>query len=118
MMASFASSCRICNRSRAISRPTASSITVYESPAGPITAHDMMFGFSRDLASGYPRMAHNCGFTAGVLLQEVDVRPTSARSSCDAAQSLEVAAVAGSAPRRSMRRGRRLLDALQCCERR
>jgi predicted SAM-dependent methyltransferase len=45
--------------------------TVYESPAGPVTAHDMMFGFSRDLASGHPRMAHNCGFTAGVLLRKL-----------------------------------------------
>jgi predicted SAM-dependent methyltransferase len=41
---------------------------VYESPAGPVTAHDMIFGFSRDLASGHARMAHNSGFTTSVLL--------------------------------------------------
>src|SRR5947208_17143631 len=33
--------------------------TAYESPAGPVTAHDMMCGFSRDLASRHPTMAHN-----------------------------------------------------------
>jgi SAM-dependent methyltransferase len=44
---------------------------VYESPAGPVTAHDMIFGFGRDLASGHPRMAHNCGFTTTVLLRKL-----------------------------------------------
>jgi SAM-dependent methyltransferase len=44
---------------------------VYQSPAGPVTAHDMLFGYGPDLASGHPTMAHNCGFTAGVLLQKL-----------------------------------------------
>ena len=44
---------------------------VYQSAAGPVTAHDMLFGFGPDLASGHPTMAHNCGFTAGVLLQKL-----------------------------------------------
>jgi SAM-dependent methyltransferase len=44
---------------------------VYQSAAGPVTAHDMLFGYGPDLASGHPTMAHNCGFTAGVLLQKL-----------------------------------------------
>jgi SAM-dependent methyltransferase len=44
---------------------------IYQSPAGPVTAHDMLFGYGPDLASGHPTMAHNCGFTAGVLLQKL-----------------------------------------------
>ena len=86
--------------------------TVYESPAGPVTAHDMMFGFSRDLASGHPRMAHNCGFTAGVLLRKLreahfaDIvlrrRPT-----------LELAAVAWKRASAENAAREALLDALQ-----
>jgi SAM-dependent methyltransferase len=45
--------------------------TVYQSAAGPVTAHDMMFGFGHDLARGHTHMAHNCGFTAGVMLQKL-----------------------------------------------
>jgi SAM-dependent methyltransferase len=44
---------------------------VYESAAGPVTAHDMIFGFGRDLALGRTHMAHKSGFTAGVMLQEL-----------------------------------------------
>jgi SAM-dependent methyltransferase len=44
---------------------------VYESRSGPVTAHDMIFGFSRDLASGHPRMAHHSGFTTSVLLRKL-----------------------------------------------
>src|SRR4051812_24595660 len=44
---------------------------VYESAAGPVTAHDMIFGFGRDLALGHTQMAHKCGFTAGVMLQKL-----------------------------------------------
>src|SRR5204863_9028250 len=86
--------------------------TVYESPVGPVTAHDMMFGFSRDLASGHPRMAHNCGFTAGVLLRKLreahfaDIvlrrRPT-----------LELAAVAWKRASAENAAREALLDALQ-----
>jgi SAM-dependent methyltransferase len=40
---------------------------VYESPAGPITAHDIFFGYGAAIASGRPSMAHHCGFTPGAL---------------------------------------------------
>lgn len=48
---------------------------VYHSPAGPITAHDMIFGYGRDLALGHTNMAHKCGFTAGVMLQKLKEVP-------------------------------------------
>ena len=45
--------------------------TIYQSPVGPVTAHDMIFGFGQDLALGRFHMAHKCGFTAGVMLQKL-----------------------------------------------
>jgi Methyltransferase domain len=43
--------------------------TIYESAAGPITAHDMMWGFGPAIANGDTAMAHHCGFTPTLLLQ-------------------------------------------------
>src|SRR6266571_102690 len=34
---------------------------VYQSPAGPVIAHDIVFGFGLFLAQGQSKMAHNCG---------------------------------------------------------
>jgi SAM-dependent methyltransferase len=44
---------------------------IYQSPAGPITAHDMLWGFSPALELGHEAMAHRCGFTPTVLLQRL-----------------------------------------------
>jgi SAM-dependent methyltransferase len=41
--------------------------TLYESPAGPVTPHDMLFGFGTAIANGRTSMAHRCGFTPGML---------------------------------------------------
>ena len=41
--------------------------TAYQSPAGPITALDMLFGLSSAIASGNHFMAHNTAFTADRL---------------------------------------------------
>jgi len=49
--------------------------TAYQSPAGPITALDMLFGLSTSIARGNLFMAHNTGFTAdrmGRVLIETD----------------------------------------------
>jgi SAM-dependent methyltransferase len=40
---------------------------LYESEAGPVTAHDILFGFGAAIASGRTAMAHRCGFTPGML---------------------------------------------------
>lgn len=39
----------------------------YESPAGPISALDLVFGHSASLAEGHQRLSHRTGFTARVL---------------------------------------------------
>jgi Methyltransferase domain len=40
---------------------------LYQSPAGPVTPHDVIFGFGPAIAAGRPSMAHCCGFTPGML---------------------------------------------------
>ena len=37
--------------------------TIYRSEAGPVTAHDMVWGFGAAIARGNTYMAHHCGFT-------------------------------------------------------
>lgn len=43
--------------------------SIYESPSGPVTAHDMIWGFGPALASGKTAMAHHCGFTPTPFLK-------------------------------------------------
>ena len=45
---------------------------IYESAAGPVTAHDMMWGFGPAIAAGDLAMAHRCGFTPTVFLQRLN----------------------------------------------
>ncbi len=40
---------------------------LYQSAAGPVSAHDVVFGFGAAIAAGRPSMAHRCGFTPGML---------------------------------------------------
>jgi SAM-dependent methyltransferase len=42
---------------------------IYESAAGPVTAHDMLWGFGQAIARGKSAMAHHCGFTPTPFLQ-------------------------------------------------
>ncbi len=42
---------------------------IYRSQAGPVTAHDMVWGFGPAIASGNTGMAHRCGFTPTLLLE-------------------------------------------------
>jgi SAM-dependent methyltransferase len=46
--------------------------TLYVSPAGPITPHDILFGYGPAIARGHLAMAHRCGFTPTVLMQRLD----------------------------------------------
>jgi hypothetical protein len=48
---------------------------VYQSPAGSVTAHDILFGFGPFLAQGYSGMAHKCGFTPTLLAQKLREAP-------------------------------------------
>jgi SAM-dependent methyltransferase len=43
----------------------------YTSPAGPISALDMLFGHSISVANGHVHMAHKCGFTCASLGQRL-----------------------------------------------
>jgi hypothetical protein len=45
--------------------------TIYESPAGPVTAHDMLWGFSQAISRDNTAMAHHCGFTPTHFLQSL-----------------------------------------------
>jgi SAM-dependent methyltransferase len=40
---------------------------LYASPSGPVTAHDVLFGYGKVIADGNVYMAHKCGFTYPVL---------------------------------------------------
>jgi SAM-dependent methyltransferase len=40
---------------------------LYDSVAGPVTPHDIVFGFGAAIAGGRTSMAHRCGFTPGML---------------------------------------------------
>jgi SAM-dependent methyltransferase len=40
---------------------------LYHSAAGPVTPHDVVFGFGAAIADGRESMAHRCGFTPGML---------------------------------------------------
>jgi len=45
--------------------------TIYESPAGPITPHDVVYGFGAAIARGQVTMAHRCGFTPAALTRQI-----------------------------------------------
>jgi SAM-dependent methyltransferase len=44
---------------------------IYESSAGPVTAHDMLWGFGPAIARGEVAMAHRCGFTPTLFLERL-----------------------------------------------
>ena len=48
---------------------------VYQSPAGPVTAHDIIFGYGPFLARGATGMAHRCGFTPTLLASKLREAP-------------------------------------------
>lgn len=74
---------------------------IYKSPAGPVTAHDMIWGFGAAIANGSESMAHHCGFTPTLFLEhlkqagfsEIVLRRTTSR--------LELAGVALQRPSKS-----------------
>ena len=45
--------------------------TIYQSAAGPVSAHDMLWGFAPAIARGKTAMAHHSGFTPTVLLERL-----------------------------------------------
>jgi SAM-dependent methyltransferase len=47
--------------------------TVYESPAGPITAMDILYGYHASIKEGNYFMAHKTAFTADTLARHLDI---------------------------------------------
>jgi len=45
---------------------------VYDAPAGPVSAHDMFYGYGRAIAAGHTQMAHRCGFTPTILVNAMN----------------------------------------------
>src|SRR5438270_4825699 len=48
---------------------------VYTSAAGPVTAHDIVYGFGSAIAQGRVGMAHRCGFTPTMMIQRLQEVP-------------------------------------------
>jgi SAM-dependent methyltransferase len=48
---------------------------LYHSAAGPVTPHDIFFGFGPAIASGQTAMAHRCGFTPLSLQRSFQQQP-------------------------------------------
>jgi SAM-dependent methyltransferase len=49
--------------------------TLYNSQAGPITPHDIFFGYGVAIANGRTSMAHRCGFTPSSLQRAFQKQP-------------------------------------------
>jgi Methyltransferase domain len=67
---------------------------VYHSPAGPVTAHDIFFGFGPAIALGRTSMAHRCGFTPRSLQRCFQQHPFGELLVRRRAADFELAAVA------------------------
>ena len=86
--------------------------TIYQSAAGPVTAHDMLWGFGPAIAAGKTAMAHHCGFTPSWFLHylkeagfpEIVLRRSRSR--------LELAALAFEKPFRDSQQREMLMAAL------
>jgi SAM-dependent methyltransferase len=74
--------------------------TLYESPAGPVTPHDMIFGYGAAIAKGQTSMAHRCGFTPGMLQQSFRQLPFAEVLLRRRTAELELVAVARPVPAR------------------
>lgn len=73
---------------------------LYRAPAGPVTAHDIFFGFGAAIASGHTSMAHRCGFTAGSLQRCFQQQPFGELLLTRRGADLELAALARAVPGR------------------
>lgn len=66
---------------------------VYRSASGPVSAHDMIWGFGPALARGHLAMAHKCGFTASRLSKTLQSSPFPAGSVIRRVAHLELVAI-------------------------
>jgi SAM-dependent methyltransferase len=85
---------------------------VYQSAAGPVTAHDILFGYGPYIAQGHSGMAHRCGFTPGLLIRELQKTPF-AEIMLRRRPNHELAAVARKRPPATDAEREQLLEALE-----
>jgi SAM-dependent methyltransferase len=85
---------------------------VYQSPAGPVTAHDIFFGFGKAIAAGRTSMAHRCGFTPGYLQRCFQQQEFGEFLLVRRSRDFELAAIARAAPAKSQAEGAALVAAL------
>ncbi len=85
---------------------------LYQSPAGPVSAHDIFFGFGAAIASGRTSMAHRCGFTPGSLQRCFQQQQFGELLITRRSKDFEIAAVARAVPARDPAEGAALVGAL------
>jgi hypothetical protein len=86
---------------------------IYESAAGPVSAHDMLYGFGPAIARGHTLMAHRCGFTPGGLQRCFQGMPFGEVVLRRRPKTLELVAVARVTPSRDAAERDALLEALE-----
>ena len=84
---------------------------LYMSPAGSISAHDIVFGHGASLARGQTWMGHRCGFTPASLSEQLR-RSQLTYFAIRRLSSLELVAVARKSPWQDMSQPQTLLDQL------
>ncbi|MGO9990991.1 MAG: class I SAM-dependent methyltransferase [Steroidobacteraceae bacterium] len=86
--------------------------TLYDSPAGPVTPHDILFGFGAAIAGGRPSMAHRCGFTPTMLQRAFSRLPFGEVLLRRRTEKLELVAVARVTPATNNEERQALINAL------
>ncbi|HEY1725446.1 MAG TPA: methyltransferase domain-containing protein [Steroidobacteraceae bacterium] len=87
--------------------------TLYDSPAGPVTPHDILFGLGAAIATGRTSMAHRCGFTPGMLQRSFSELPYGEVLLRRRAVEFELAAVARAIPAKDDVERAALMSALE-----
>jgi len=86
--------------------------TIYESVPGPVTAHDMIWGFGPAIAAGKRSMAHRCGFAPTLLLAYLKEAGFTEIVLRRRPSSLELAGLALQKPSRNAKARKELMTAL------
>jgi SAM-dependent methyltransferase len=86
---------------------------IYQSAAGPVTPHDVLFGFGPAIAAGNTAMAHHCGFTPGAMQRHFQGVPFGEVMLRRRSQTLELAALARAIPPRDDAERNSLIAALE-----
>lgn len=86
---------------------------LYQSAAGPVTPHDIFFGFGMAIANGRTSMAHRCGFTPRSLQRAFQQQPFGELLVRRREKELELAAVARVTPAKDDEERAALMAALE-----